>query len=68
VVRADDGADGEGAARETGAAVLGSVGSQFGGAQDHIIGPRAGIEDCAQVSADSADVLGAAGIGDLGGA
>ena len=68
MVRADDGADGEGAAREAGAAVLGGVGGEFGGAQDHVIRPRAVIEDYAQVSADSTDVLGAAGIGDLGGA
>ena len=63
-----DGAHGECAAWEAGAAVLGSVGSEFGGAQDHVIRPRAVIEDYAQVSVDSADLLGAAGIGDLCGA
>src|SRR5689334_2294035 len=41
VVRADDGADGEGAAGEAGAAVLGGVGGEFGGAQDHVVCPRA---------------------------
>ena len=46
--------------------MLGGVGGEFGGAQDNVIRPRAVIEDCAQVSADSADVLGAAWIGDLG--
>jgi hypothetical protein len=55
------------AAGEAGAAVLGGVGGEFGGAQDHVVCPRAVVEDCAQVSPDSADVLGTAGIGDLGG-
>ena len=68
VVWADDGSDGEGAAGEAGAAVLGGVGGEFGGAQDHVVCPRAAVEDCAQVSADSADVLGAAWVGGLGGA
>ena len=39
IVRADDGADGEGAAGEAGAAVLGGVGGELGGAQDHVIHP-----------------------------
>jgi hypothetical protein len=68
VARADDGADGEDAAGKAGAAVLGGVGGEFGGAQDHVICPQAAVEDGAQVSTDGADVLGAAGIGDLGGA
>src|SRR5207247_2316988 len=40
MVRADHGADGEGAAGEAGAAVLGGVGGEFGGAQDHVVCPR----------------------------
>src|SRR5579859_3157712 len=39
MVRADDGADGKGATGEAGAAVLGGVGGEFGGAQDHVIRP-----------------------------
>ena len=39
MVRVDDGADDEGAAGEAGAAVLGGVGGEFGGAQDHVIRP-----------------------------
>jgi hypothetical protein len=68
VLLADDEADSEGAAGEAGAAVLGSVGSEFGGAQDHVVCPRAVFEDCAQVGTDSAGLLGASGIGDLGSA
>src|SRR5258708_4890085 len=66
VVWADGGADGEGAAGQAGTAVLGGVWRHFGGAQDHLVCPGAVVEGCAQVGADSADVLGAAGIGDLG--
>jgi hypothetical protein len=48
--------------------VLGGVGGEFGGAQDHVVCPQAVFEEYAEVSADGADVLGAAGIGGLGGA
>jgi hypothetical protein len=48
--------------------VLDGVGREFGGAQDHIVCSRAAAENCAQVGADSTDVLDATGIGDLGGA
>jgi hypothetical protein len=68
VVWVDCGSDGEGTARKAGATVLGGVGGEFGGAQDYVVRPRAVIEDWAQVSADGTDVLGAAGIGDLGSA
>ena len=68
MVRADCGPDGEGTAGEARAAVLGGVGSEFGGAQDHVVCPRAVVEDCAQVGADVADVLGAAWVSGLGGA
>jgi hypothetical protein len=67
-VWADYGPDCEGAAGKAGAAVLGGVGGEFGGAQDHILCPRAVFEECAQVGADGADVLGAAGVGGLGAA
>ena len=48
--------------------MVGGVSGEFGGTQDHVICPRAVVEDCAQVSADGADVLGGAGVGGLGGA
>jgi hypothetical protein len=67
-VRTDDGPDGEGAAWQARAAVHGGVGSEFGGAQDHVVCPGAVTEDRSQVGTDSADVLGAAWIGDLAGA
>ena len=60
VVCVDSGSDREGPAGKARAAVLGSVGSEFRGAQDHVIRPRAVIEDYAQVSADGTDVLSAA--------
>ena len=66
LVWVDGGPDGEGPTGKARAAVLGSVGSEFGGAQDHVIRPRAAIKDYAQVSADSTDVLSAAWIGGLG--
>jgi len=66
MIRAYDGPDSEGSTWEAGAAVLGGVGGEFGGAQDHIVCSRVDVEDCAQVGADSPDVLGATGIGDLG--
>src|ERR1700748_226166 len=67
MVWVDDGSDGEGTAGKARAAVLGSVGSELGGAQDHVIRPRAVIEDYAQVSADSTHVLSTVWIGGLGG-
>ena len=49
--------------------MLGGVGGEFGGAQDHIVYSRAVFEDFApQVNSDSADVLGPARVGDLGSA
>ena len=48
--------------------MLGGVGSEFGGAQDYVVCPRAAVEDCAQVGADSADVLGGTWVSGLGGA
>jgi hypothetical protein len=66
VVCVDSGSDREGPAGKARAAVLGSVRSEFRGAQDHVIRPRAVIEDYAQVSADGMDVLSAAWIGGLG--
>ena len=68
MIRAYDGPDSEGPTGEAGAAVLAGVGREFGGAQGRIVCSRAAVEDCAQVGADSTDVLGATGIGDLGGA
>jgi len=68
MIRAYSGPDSEGPTGEAGAAVLDGVGREFGGAQDHIVCSRADAENCAQVGADSTDVLGATGIGDLGGA
>lgn len=65
MVRADDGADGEGAAGEARSAVLGG---EFGSAQDYVVCSRTAVEDCAQVGADSADVLSGAWVGGLGGA
>ena len=67
-VSSDGHPDGEGAARKARAAVLGCVGGEFGSAQDHVVGSGAVIEDCTQIGADSADVLGTSGIGDLSGA
>jgi hypothetical protein len=66
VVWVDGGSVSEGPAGKARVAVLGSVGSEFGGAQDNVIRPWAVIEDYAQVSADSTDVLSAAWIGGLG--
>jgi hypothetical protein len=45
VVWVDGGSDGEGTAGKAGAAVLGGVGGEFGGAQDHVVCPRAAFED-----------------------
>jgi len=67
-VLADRGPDSEGAAGQAGATVLGGVGRKFGGAQDRVVCPRTVVEDCAKASSDSANVLSAAWIGDLGGA
>jgi len=61
---ADRDPDGELSARQSRVAVLGSVGGEFGRAEDHIVCPRAVLKDLAQVGAYSADMLGAAGIGD----
>jgi hypothetical protein len=68
MVLADCGPDSEGAAGQARAAVLGGVGREFGGAQDRVVCPRTVVEDCAKASSDSANVLSAAWIGDLGGA
>src|SRR5262249_10843157 len=67
VTWADLGPDGEGAAGQTGAAVNGGVGRECGGGGDHIVCHGALVEHGAQVSADEADVLGGAGVGDAGG-
>jgi hypothetical protein len=68
LVWVDGGPDGEGPTGKARPAVLGSVGSEFGGAQDRVVCSGAAFKDCAQVGADCADVLGAASVGDVGGA
>src|SRR5262249_39175190 len=59
--------DGEGPAGQPGAAVEGGVGGEFGGAEDHIVCHGALVEDCTQVGANEADVLGGAWVGGAGG-
>jgi integrase len=44
--------------------VLGGVGREFGGAEDHVVRPRALLEDSAQVGSDGPNVLGTAGWGE----
>ena len=67
-IRMDCGPDGDSATGETRSAVLGSVRRQFGGAEDRVVCPWAVLEHCAQVGAHNADLVGAAGVGDVGGA
>ena len=63
-LRADRGPDGKGAAGQARVTVQGGIGREFGGAEDHLVCPRAAVQYCVQIGADSADLFKAAWVGD----